>query len=427
MNILLLASAVSPYKGSEYSVAWNYLKYMSHQHKLFVVYRGDEDDINKFLDSYNQDSTDCINLENIKFYHVPDPDTLGNRIISKLWSKGFNPQNLWVYYYHTWHKEAYKKALKIMQAEKIEVIHYLNSIGFKEAGLLWKINSVPYIWGPTSAVHIPKLCLWRVRGIKGAIDSFVRIIFLNRYLLLDKNLRSALKRADFLYAATPETKREFKKWHNIDAFYLPENGMTTLPDLHKSYNKGETLKLIWIGSINLRKALTITLDALHLISNENWTLDVYGDGPFRLKMEEKAVEYGIAEKITFHGNVPRKKAEEAMRCANLHIISSTLEATTTVLWEAMEHGVPTMTLDHCGMAGVVCEKCGIKIPLHSYKQITHDMAANIKAIIDNPDKLNALYKGVVECSKKFTWEKRVQIFNEGYRKAIEHFNKTHKS
>ncbi len=37
-KILVLAYMLSPYKGSEYSVAWNYVSYMSKQNDLVVLF-----------------------------------------------------------------------------------------------------------------------------------------------------------------------------------------------------------------------------------------------------------------------------------------------------------------------------------------------------------------------------------------------------
>ena len=38
IHILVLAYAISPTRGSEYSVAWNYVTRMSKYHKLTVLY-----------------------------------------------------------------------------------------------------------------------------------------------------------------------------------------------------------------------------------------------------------------------------------------------------------------------------------------------------------------------------------------------------
>ena len=37
-NILLLTMTVSPYRGSEFAVGWNYIKHMGTRNNLFVVY-----------------------------------------------------------------------------------------------------------------------------------------------------------------------------------------------------------------------------------------------------------------------------------------------------------------------------------------------------------------------------------------------------
>ena len=82
----------------------------------------------------------------------------------------------------------------------------------------------------------------------------------------------------------------------------------------------------------------------------------------------------------------------------------------------MSWAVPTMTLDHCGMSSVVCNKCGIKIPIISYSQVIMDMANNIKRIIDYPNIINKLSEGVIHCSENYMWTKRIEIFNSTYKK-----------
>lgn len=37
-NILLLTMRVSPYRGSEYAVGWNFIKHMDAKNNLFIVY-----------------------------------------------------------------------------------------------------------------------------------------------------------------------------------------------------------------------------------------------------------------------------------------------------------------------------------------------------------------------------------------------------
>ena len=110
---------------------------------------------------------------------------------------------------------------------------------------------------------------------------------------------------------------------------------------------------------------------------------------------------------------------ELLSKSQLHIITSVSEANTTVIWEAMSAGVPTLSLDHCGMHDTICEKCGIKIPIISYNQVISDIAIELDKLIVNPIKLDNLSNGVVVCAKKYNWESRRLFFNKMYDLAIE--------
>ena len=179
---------------------------------------------------------------------------------------------------------------------------------------------------------------------------------------------------------------------------------------------GDTLRLIWIGAVNERKALVILLDALSQVRAKNWHLDVLGDGDQRQKLQEKFST--LNKNITWHGMVDRTSVQEVLLQSHLHVISSLGEGNPTILWEAFGKAIPTLTLDHCGMAGVVCEKCGIKNPIHSYKQVVSDIASKIEDILEHPSIIEKLSSGALECSKKFMWDNRIGLYNETYNHLI---------
>ena len=105
--------------------------------------------------------------------------------------------------------------------------------------------------------------------------------------------------------------------------------------------------------------------------------------------------------------------------SHLHVITSLSEATTTVIWEAKANGVPTMTLDHCGMSGVVTEESGIKIPVISLAQVVNDIASHIVEIIREPAIIERLSAGVIKTNSLYTWDKRCMVFHTVYQDAIE--------
>ena len=125
----------------------------------------------------------------------------------------------------------------------------------------------------------------------------------------------------------------------------------------------------------------------------------------------------------FYGKVDRTQVQLVFEQSQVHVISSLGEATTTVLWEAFSKAIPTITLDHCGMAGVVSSECGIKIPIRSYQQVLNDIAFAIDDLMEHPEKVTRLSQGTIECSKKFMWKNRIALYDKMYDKVLEKYER----
>lgn len=306
----------------------------------------------------------------------------------------------------------------IISKHHVDVVHYLNPIGFKEPGYLWKLD-VPYVWGPIQTVANRPLPLYPALSLRGKINAVTRFVVHNALLYFSPRVRKAMKHADAIFTAVPKAHQDIKAIFHRDNIYLPENGIIEMNRTEPIEYDGESdLRLIIIGSLIERKGVGILLNALRRVENRKWHLDVLGSGPLEGKLKSMAERYGLSHNISWLGNLPRFEVFEKLRAAHIHVISSLGEGNPTTLWEAMSLAVPTLTLDHCGMSAVVCEKCGIKIPIKAYEQVVNDMASQIEHFISNPERVASLSKGVIECAKKFMWDERIAIYDKVYEKLI---------
>lgn len=395
-TIIVITYDISPYRGSEASVSWNYVFNMGVHNYLIVLYGRGKDELDKYLASHQ--------MPNVKFINIPYVQTTGSGLMMDI------KYNL---NYRRWHYQTFLKAKEIVGSEHVDVIHYLNPIGFKEPGFCWKLKGVPYVWGPIQGVENRPIALFPALSTKGKVNALVRRVVHNGMLWFLPRVRKALKRADAVFAATPNTVKQLKRIHHKDAIYLPENGILKMERTEPVVME-DTLNLIWVGSIDERKALGILISALGKVKHGNWHLNVLGEGPLREKCEALADELGISEKITFHGKVDRAQVQLVFAQSHVHVISSLGEGNPTVLWEAFSKAIPTLTLDHCGMAGVVSSECGIKIPIRSYQQVLNDMAFAIDDLMEHPEKVSRLSQGTIECAKKFMWKNRIALHDKIY-------------
>lgn len=417
MNILVFSNAISPYHGSEFAVGWNYVKYMSKRHKLYVLYGGNKEYIEKY--------TETSKLENVTFIYA------GNHQSSINWTKYPYLSRIRVIIAHKiWHKRVFNMACELLKKYNIDIIHFLNPIGFKEPGYLWLLDK-PYIWGPIQGVENYPLCLYSTLSIKGLIEGLTRFCILNYKFFFDRRVVKSIKRADLLLSATPKTQHDLLRYHKKKSFYIPENAIenieTTLPI---KYIKGECLNIISVGNLCDRKGFILqlkTVKRLLQLGYTNFKWVIVGSGYNENLLKRYVNKHSLSGNIIFTGQINRNEVQSFFRMSHLNIISSLSEATTTVLWESMSKGIPTMTLDHCGMSGVLSDNDSFKIKVRRASKVISDMSNVISNILNNPSIIEEKSRNTILLATKYTWEQRVDTIDNLYLTAIRnHINKKEK-
>lgn len=418
LKVLILAYSISPVRGSEYSVGWNHVIHIAPFCDVTVLYglagphMGDLDEITDF-------ERDTGGLAHVRFMPVR-PNGLA-RLLNAPNRGGFL---VYAFYlaYRVWHRQAALLARDLNAVEAFDVVHYLCPIGYREPGYLWQLNT-PYVWGPVGGLpdtavmrHAPRppSAAWKTRA-----KNFANAL----QVLLGRRVARAVVRADVLVAATTENRAILRHRFGVPAIHVPENAIPDewlrrdVPVLEQADGP---LRMIWIGSLDYRKSPDLLLAAVSAMVSDNWRLDIVGTGPLDDALRHTIVRNGLDRNITLHGALPRAEVFGLLAASDLHILTSMAEANTTVIWEAMAAGIPTMTTDHCGMHDTVCEACGVRIAVSDFPATRDRFAAAIGALIDDRAGLARLKAGTRTCREAFSWSRRVQVWLEIYRTAITH-------
>lgn len=410
-NILVLAYAISPTRGSEYSVAWNYVTHMSKYHRLTVVYgasgnhMGDVEEMEEYTQSHA--------MSNVRFIAVR-PDKLA-RILNWPNRHGFLVYSFY-YAYQRWHWQAYKQVLELLKTDHFDLIHYVGMIGYREPGYLWKLG-LPYVWGPVSGANNAPLQLMKRMPLSGRLKQSFRSIANTIQFHSKIRLKKALNATDILLTATSENQMKFKSIHHKDSICIPENAITGNIALGDAkFDFPEKYHIIVIGTLDARKSVGVLLEALTQVKRINLLhIDIIGDGPLKNSLQQYAALHNLDSIITWHGQLPRAEAVKIFNSAHLHVITSVSEGNPTTIWEAMSYGVPTMSFDHCGMHDTICDKCGIRIPISKrYEDCVTTLARNIDALIEHPERFYQLALGTINCAHRYTWERREKFLNNLY-------------
>ena len=411
MNILVLAYLLSPNRGSEYSVAWNYVTHMSKRNNLTVLYGASGNHMG-----------DCFEMENyIKLHPIPNLRLIP--VYPNRWANLLNWPNrhnffvyTFYYAYNVWHKQVYKVAKRLIREECFDLIHYVGMIGYREPGYLWKLG-LPYIWGPISGTNNASLQLMKHMPIAGRIKLTFRSVVNMIQFHTKLRLKKALKSTDILLTATSENQYKFKNIHHKDSICIPENCITGDVILNESkFINPEKYNIIIIGRLDANKSVGILLEALTQVKHKDLLhIEIVGDGPLKDILQQYAIKHDINSMITWHGQLPRVEAVKIFNSVHLHVITSISEGNPTTIWEAMSYGVPTMSFDHCGMHDIICNKCGVKIPIvKRYEDCVALLAYNIDELLEHPKRFYELAQGTIECACRYTWTERELFLNNLY-------------
>ncbi len=410
MKVLINAYACSPGMGSEPGMAWNWVVNLAKFCELHIITEGEfREKIEAVLPTLEQGG-------NMHFYYNPVSD----EIRRMCWNQGD-----WRFYkyYRQWQWKTYLMGKDICEKERMDVLHQLNMIGFREPGYLWKLskeNGVPFVWGPIGGLKQFPTAYLKGAGLK--MQLFMRLKnFLNIWQLKhEKRVDDALRTARLLISSIPDSYRALKKYKGLESMVIPETGCFLSDDIATTRFDNEEFHVMWVGKFDFRKQLPLALRAVALAKNPKFRLDVYGSGSEgQVEMAKGIAEkLGISQQVIWHGNQKNDVVMEAMRKAQLFFFTSVNEDTSTVVLEAVSNRLPVVCFDACGMSAVIDDSVGRKIALSHPSQSAHDFAQILNELEGNRALLKQLAENCKQMQMELSWEVKARKVVEEYERII---------
>jgi glycosyltransferase involved in cell wall biosynthesis len=407
LKVLLSAYACSPYKGSEPGVGWGFVAELAKYHDLWVIVEEEKfrTDIQRYLLA-NPNFSCCVKFVFLKKER--------NRLLRKIWP----PSYYW--YYRRWHKDAFALAQELHARVGFDLVHQLTMVGFREPGYLWKMG-VPFVWGPVGGMGLFPWRFLPVVGGYGALYYMGYNLFNAWQMRFATRPKEAARSAGVgLITATPENQIGAEQYWGCSSSMMCEVGLPPDPAQRPTARKfNEPLRVAWAGLHLPRKALNLALYSLaKLPKTINWELYVLGQGERTNYWQHLARQLGVAERCHFAGWMPRDEAIHIMASSHLMLITSLRDLTSTVTIEALALGLPIVCLDHCGFAGVVNDRCGIKVPVTTPQKVVVGLAEGIARLANNEALRFELAEGAVLRAQDFSWDKKAAAVDAIYRRKL---------
>ena len=406
MKVLVNCYACSPYQGSEPGMGWNFVSNLSHLHELHIMTECKfKPDIDRYFEEHPEEAS---------FYHFYYIKRTRWKLLRKIWP----PSYYWTY--AAWQRKALALAKDLEAKEHFDLVHQLNMVGYRECGYLWQMGK-PMVWGPMGNFNITPWRMLPVMGLYGVVFYTCRNLINLWQMHFSLRVRKAVAASDAIICAMQEDKDALRRLFHKDAVVIPEVGLTERQESDEKpaeRDSQDKLRICWSGLHISRKALPLLLKAISQMKHKDQVeLLVLGDGPFNNKWKRLSVALGL-KNVIWHGNLDRSEAYRVMKQSHLFAITSLSDATSTVLLEALSFGLPVIATNHLGFAGVVTENCGMKVDLHSPKQVIADYAQKIDFIVENETFRQQLSAGAMRRARDFSWKKKTEMIDQIYKDVV---------
>lgn len=409
LTILINAYACGPDRGSEPGMAWNWCCHLAKHCELHIITEGEfRDDIERMLPAMEYG-------HNMHFYYLPVSD----KIRRMCWNQG---DWRFYYYYAKWQKQALYEARRIMGSIHIDVVHQLNMIGFREPGRLWKIEGVPYVWGPIDAKEGFPMAYAKDASFKTKLFLHLKNLITLYQLKYSSIVSQATKRADAIISASSNSATSMQKYRKANTYLLNETGCKVNPKLIISTHENKELNILWVGKLDFRKQLKLALQTIEKAGNKCVRLHIVGgSAEEEVPFKQYAQELGISSHCIWHGKIPHAEVQILMQQSDLFFFTSVAEGTPHVVLEAFANGLPVLCFDTCGHGDCVDSTVGIKIPLTNPKQSVKEFAEKIEHLYHHREELRRMSENCRAKQIELSWEKKAEQMVEIYQTAIAHY------
>jgi glycosyltransferase involved in cell wall biosynthesis len=403
LKVLLVGHACGPGLGSEPGNTWNWAWQLSSHHHVWVichpVYR---DRVERFLAEHPN--------PNLRFAWVslsphrdPWDPTRGERGIRL--------------HYLLWQRAAFREASRLCAMHHIDLAHHISWNTLSAPPLLWRLP-IPFIWGPVGGGQTAPPAFRRYFGPawKREMLRTARI----RLLPFLPPLRRAVRQCALLLATNQETARLLEKAGARGVRLFLDTGLSPeyLPETPPQRPASAGLTLFWAGRCEPRKALPLALEALSQVVEPPVRLMVAGDGPLRAEWQEQSRRLGLQARVEFLGLLPWETMPAIFQQVDTFLFTSLQDSSGAVVFEAMAHALPVLTLDHQGVGVFVPPEAGIKVPVTRPAETTAGLVQAIRRLAISPQARSRMGEAAWAYAKTQTWDSRAAQVGQWYTECL---------
>ena len=159
-------------------------------------------------------------------------------------------------------------------------------------------------------------------------------------------IKLMLKRSDKIVFVSEAGYRSYKENFIFDnqKSIVIYNGVEELETRHNEINKGDCIRITYIGRLEKIKGIDLLIEAVKQLIENKYNVKVWliGDGTYRLELENMVIKYQLDDYISFLGT--QRNIGHYMERTDIFVYPSICEEVFGIsIVEAMAYGVPCVS------------------------------------------------------------------------------------
>ena len=244
-------------------------------------------------------------------------------------------------------------------------------------------------------------------------------------LVIERWIADYMQQCQHIIVPSESIRRMIEDTYGIrDQMTVIPTGIDTRPyqvadgrQIRQKQGWGDDTVLISVGRMAEEKNWPTLLEAVNIVfaRQDKCRLVLLGDGPAKHDLEKYTRKLGIADRVTFTGNVPFAEIPDYLSAADLFCFASVTETQGLVTMEAMAAGLPAVAVAASGTSDILeHDKEGLLTSNDSQA-----LANGILQVLSNKENYGRYHEAALKKAAQFDIVHLAQKTIEVYQEAAE--------
>ncbi|MBX9743540.1 MAG: glycosyltransferase family 4 protein [Chthoniobacterales bacterium] len=176
-----------------------------------------------------------------------------------------------------------------------------------------------------------------------------------------------------------------------------------------SYKKNSEIpQLLMIGRLSVQKNPLLAIQALSLLSDLPWRLQIIGEGPLAEVVHRQVMRLTLQERVIFSGWLSAEKVKAAMEKSDILLMPSLSEGLPMAGIEALAHGLGIVGSHIGGLKDILIDRENGRF--FTLEEGAKGMAAALRPLLEHPNLLKQAQEASRHLAQRFDWADSVEAY-----------------